>query len=174
MTDVIRKMGVAALGTRLRRLSERLDRDVREIYVSRGIAFEASWFPVIAALNERGPLSVGELAEITGVSQPAISQIRKRVEAEGYVRAHVAAVDQRRHELALTEKGMRLISALTPIWEAVAEASAQLCRDAAPNLLAELEAIERFLDDAPMHSRAAEKLDGKSQPKPAAKSRRIT
>lgn len=170
MADYIQKKGAAALGTRLRRLSERLDREVREIYLAHGITFETSWFPVISALSERGPLSVGELAEISGVSQPAISQIRKRVEAQGLVRSSAATVDQRRHELALTETGARLIKALAPLWDAIAEASAELCRDAAPNLLAELGALERQLDAASMFIRVSQKLH--QSVKPLKKSRR--
>jgi MarR family transcriptional regulator, organic hydroperoxide resistance regulator len=172
MTDFIQKKGVAALGTRLRRLSERLDRDVREIYVAQGVTFEASWFPVIAALHECGPLSVTELADITGVSQPAISQIRKRIEAAGYVQARAAEIDLRRHELSLTNSGRRLVDTLTPVWQAVAEASAALCRDAAPNLLQELDALERQLDAAPMHKRVAKKLNQHAKDKSPLKARR--
>jgi MarR family transcriptional regulator, organic hydroperoxide resistance regulator len=172
MTGFINTKGVAALGTRLRRLSERLDRDLREIYAVRGIEFEASWFPVMTALQEHGALSVGELAAMTGVSQPAISQIRKRVEAVGYVKARIASADQRRHELVLTETGKRLVADLTPLWTAVAEASGELCRTAAPNLLTELDAIERALDAVAMPERVTRILNVAKQAKPAPKPRR--
>jgi MarR family transcriptional regulator, organic hydroperoxide resistance regulator len=165
MTDLILKKGTAALGTRLRRLSERLDREVREIYAAQGVEFEASWFPVITALNENGALSIGELATMTGVSQPAISQIRKKLEALNYVEARASDADLRRHELTLTPRGRRLIEELTPIWAAIAEASADLCGVAAPHLLNELEAIERQLDASPMPARFAEKFAPGFQPK---------
>jgi DNA-binding MarR family transcriptional regulator len=117
-------------------------------------------------------LSVGELAAMTGVSQPAISQIRKRLEAENLVIARVSASDQRRHELALTALGRRLADEAAPIWSAVAAVSAELCRIAAPNLLAELDALERQLDAATMQSRVAAILDKSAQIKPATKGRK--
>ena len=50
MRDYIRQRGAAAFGTRLRRLSERLDREVQAIYRERAIAFEPRWFPIVTAL----------------------------------------------------------------------------------------------------------------------------
>jgi hypothetical protein len=42
MKDFVTEKGAAAFGTRLRRISERLDRDVRELYRLHGHNFEPS------------------------------------------------------------------------------------------------------------------------------------
>src|ERR1700749_3152951 len=60
MTDIIREQGTAAFGTRLRRLSERLDRQVQALYRAHDVGFEPRWYPVVTMLHAHGGLSVGE------------------------------------------------------------------------------------------------------------------
>jgi len=53
--DLIRQLGVLAFGSRLRRLNERLSKDVSRIYRDQGIGFEVRWFPVFYLLTlDRG------------------------------------------------------------------------------------------------------------------------
>lgn len=153
MSDVIRSRGVGAFGTRLRRLSERVDRDVREIYRARGIEFEPSWFPIFTALEELGPLSVGEVAARTGVSHAAVSQIRAKLLAEGLIVVKADAADQRRQMLQVSAKGRTLAAKLRPLWAAVAKATAALCAESAPNILQQLDAIEAALERKGLQAR---------------------
>ena len=57
-----RRTGELILGTRLRRLSERILADVSRVYREMSIPFETSWFPLFHLLHERGSLSVTEVA----------------------------------------------------------------------------------------------------------------
>src|ERR1700722_15119766 len=85
--DYLATHGINALGSRLRRLLERLDRDVAAIYRAANICFEARWFPVFIALHDNGPLTVGALSERLGVTHAAISQGRAALGAEGLIAA---------------------------------------------------------------------------------------
>src|ERR1700759_1639015 len=85
MTDYVRQKGVAAFGTRLRRLSERLDRQVQALYRAHDSAFQPRWFALVVALRERGVLSVGELAALLGITHAAISQLRGELIKAGLV-----------------------------------------------------------------------------------------
>lgn len=153
MSDFIKGRGVGAFGTRLRRLSERLDRDIREAYRARGIEFEPTWFPVFAALDELGPRSVGELAAHTGVSHAAVSQIRGKLLYEGWIVVKADSADLRRQMLQITPKGRVLIARLRPLWRAIAEATEALCKESAPNILTNLDGIEAALDRTSMLQR---------------------
>jgi len=70
--------GAAAIGARLRRLSERIDRDAGRLYAEAGIDFEQRWFGVINLLALLGPRTVGELASFLGVSHASVSQVRRK------------------------------------------------------------------------------------------------
>jgi MarR family transcriptional regulator, organic hydroperoxide resistance regulator len=169
MRDFVVEKGTAAFGTRLRRLSERLDRDVRELYRRHGFSFEPSWFPVFTALSELGPMSVGDLAERMGISHPAVSQIRAKLLKAGLVRVRADAGDQRRQMLQLTEKGKALVEKLRPLWTAITETTEQLCRESAPQLLHQLTKIEAALDDRSLIDRVARDPAKKTKRAPRAK-----
>lgn len=173
MSDFVARKGHAAFGTRLRRLSERLDRDVRELYRAHGIDFEPSWFPVFAALSEMGAMSVGELAAHMRITHAAVSQIRGRLLKNGLVRVRADASDHRRQMLQLTERGEALVERLQPLWRAIADVTEAMIRQFSPKLLAELSAFEAALDQRSLFARvneiasrpartSARKLKGKS------------
>lgn len=145
MTDFVRQRGAAAFGTRLRRLSERLDRDVQAIYRERAIAFEPRWFPIVSVLDAHRTMSVGDLAELIGVSHAAVSQLRAELVAAGLVRTRPDAADQRRLRLELTPGGKRMVARLESLWAAIAQATSRLCAEAAPHLLDDLDRIESAL-----------------------------
>lgn len=153
MPDYVRERGAAAFGTRLRRLSERLDRDVQAVYRERAVAFEPRWFAIVTALDAQGALTVGDLAERIGVSHAAVSQLRAELVAEGLVRTRPDEADQRRLWIELTPSGRRTVARLAPLWDAIAQATAALCADAAPHLLDELARLEAALDAQPLKSR---------------------
>lgn len=157
MNDFIAGKGHAAFGTRLRRLSERLDRDVRELYRAHGLDFEPSWFPVFVALSEVGAMSVGELAAHMRITHAAVSQIRGRLLKDGLVRVRADAADHRRQMLQLTERGEALIERLRPLWRAIAEVTEGLSRQHSPKLLEELSAFEAALDQRSLFARVSEK-----------------
>ena len=153
----MREKGLAAFGTRLRRLSERLDRDVQGLYREVGVEFEPRWFPVVTALAERGPATVGELAEALGVSHAAVSQVRGPLAERGLVRTELDPHDHRRQILALTDAGFAAIAPLRPLWAAITAATAALS-DEVPGLLAALEGLEVALAREGLGARVRQRL----------------
>ena len=157
MRDYVTEKGAAAFGTRLRRISERLDRDVRELYRLHGHDFEPSWFPVFVALAEEGPMSVGDLAERMRISHAAVSQIRGKLTRARLVVARADVADHRRQLLQLTARGRALAERLAPLWAAIARTTDAICRAHAPRLLQELDALETALDESSLLERVAPK-----------------
>jgi DNA-binding MarR family transcriptional regulator len=151
--DFIRQKGSTAFGTRLRRLSQGLDRQVEELYRANGVEFQPRWFPVITALIEHGEASVGELASMIGITHAAISQVRSELIAAGLVRVKPDTADKRRQLLALSPKGKRYAEDLAPLWHAIAAATDALLAEAAPQLLTVLDKLEAALSAQPMAER---------------------
>ncbi len=141
-----------AIGARLRRLSERIDREAEQIYASLGVRFEQRWYGVLARLAAEGPLSVGELASRLGVSHPAISQTRAALTAAGIVTTRPHEADGRRKVLSLTGEGEALVRRLEPVWSALNAASSALDVEA-DGVAAALTRLEAALDRSSLCAR---------------------
>ncbi|MFH1197103.1 MAG: hypothetical protein V1720_15510 [bacterium] len=65
--DTIRELEELALATRLKRLSERLSKDISLVYKKSNIDFEARWFVLISSLIKESPQSITGLAKKTWI-----------------------------------------------------------------------------------------------------------
>ena len=154
--DVVRELGYLTLGSRLKRLGERLQAQAQVLLDDAGMSLPASHCPMLEALARHGPLGVGELAQAIGVSQPAVTRMLQRLEAEGLVKSQATSTDRRVRPIALTRAGRQLVERSRQLlWPRIAAAVGDACADAAGPLLAQLAAVEAALAAAPLHVRAA-------------------
>jgi DNA-binding MarR family transcriptional regulator len=153
--DVVRGLGLLTLGSRMKRIGERLQADTQAIMDEAGIPLQASQYPFLAALDRLGPLTVGELAEAVGITQPGATRTVSQLAGLGLVGSRQAPEDQRRRIVALTRKGERLIAiSRAEVWPRIAAAVADLCGERSEPLLGQLAAIEDGLREAPLAMRA--------------------
>jgi len=157
LSDYSRRQGGAALGARLRRLSERIDREATQVYAERGVVFEQRWMGALNLLNRHGPLSVNELATALGISHPSVSQTRSSLRAARLVVERADPDDGRRRTLHLTPKGKAQIETLQPIWSALAHAAEALNTEAG-NVVVALTRLEKALDRQSLFDRANSRL----------------
>jgi DNA-binding MarR family transcriptional regulator len=151
--DVVRALGFLCLGTRLRRIGERLQADTQRIMDEAGVPIQASQFPLLAAIRRLGPLSVGELAEAVGISQPGATRGSALLVKAGYLKIGQAN-DQRRRVLSLTRKGHKLMEmAERDVWPRIENAVTDLCGSLSAPLLDQLMQIEDGLSDKPLYRR---------------------
>jgi DNA-binding MarR family transcriptional regulator len=152
--DIVRELGYLTLGSRLKRIGERLQGQAQLVLEDSGISMPSSHFPVLAALDRLGPLSVGELAEAIGISQPAVTRMLDKLESEGLVKSNLPARDRRVRPVALTKTGAKLIlRAKESVWPKIEAAVAEACAGAAGPLLAQLAALEAALAAMPLNLR---------------------
>ena len=156
--DLMTELGELALASRLRRLGDRLSRDAVLIYEEMGIGFDPRWFTLFFALSRRSPQSPGELAEQLGVTHTAVIQIAAQMEKHGLLEGRRDSKDERRRLLLLSRAGRRRLARLSPVWEQIRGASAELLGEAGSSLLADLAAVERSLDEKPMAERVRTRL----------------
>lgn len=124
--DYSRKAGGAAIGARLRRLSENLDGDAVKVYAALGITFEQRWFGVLNQLAIKGSATVGELAATLKITHVSVSQTRQSLEKSGIVTSQADPGDARRKKIILTAAGKQLVNKLRPIWTAFDQAALEL------------------------------------------------
>jgi DNA-binding MarR family transcriptional regulator len=153
--DVVKELGYLALGTRFKRLGERLQAQTQELLEQAGLDVPASHFPLLVALDRLGPLNVGELTQAVGTSQPGVTRLVDKLITADLLRSTQSTDDRRVRSIALTKSGRQLIarakrSALPIVEAAVADA----CEIPAQPLLALLAALEDALAVAPLSTRA--------------------
>lgn len=153
--DVVKELGYLTLGTRLKRLGERLQSQTQVLLEAAGIDVPASHFPILAALDRLGALNVGDLTEAVGVSQPGVTRMLDKLAADGLVRSAQSVGDRRVRTIELSKTGRQLISKSKRVaWPVVEAAVADACGGGARSLLGALTALEEALAAAPLNARA--------------------
>lgn len=147
-----RQASGAAIGARLRRLSERIDREANAVYAARGIDFEQRWYGTLSLLDEQGPLSVTEIARALHITHVAVSQVRRSLTTAGLIGSTLDPEDGRRRTLHLTEAGCSFVARLWPLWDALNLAGDAINREAADPSAA-LDRLEEALDRASLCDR---------------------
>ena len=83
--DYLSTLGSLALGSRLKRLSDRLGQEVATIYQDQNIDFEPRWFPVFSYVAQSAPVAITDIATAVGITHPAVNQIAQELIAAGFV-----------------------------------------------------------------------------------------
>ncbi|MBI3348217.1 MAG: MarR family transcriptional regulator [Burkholderiales bacterium] len=152
--DVVRELGHLSLGTRLKRIGETLQAQTQAVLAAHGFEQPAAYFPLLAALDRLGALSVGELSQAVGVSQPVVTRSLRGLEEDGLVASESSAQDRRVRRVALSGQGRGLVQhARQEAWPAIEAAVAQACAGLSGDLLAQLGALEDALAEAPLKQR---------------------
>lgn len=151
--DFLKDLGALALGSRLRRLTERLAQDVSQIYRELDIDFEPRWFPVYYLLSQKAPLGVVDIARILEVSHPAVNQIAGEMINHGLVHALKDDTDKRKRLLALTEAGLAMQPVMREIWAGVHQAVQSVLEETDSQLLADINNFETAVSERPIHQR---------------------
>jgi MarR family transcriptional regulator, organic hydroperoxide resistance regulator len=152
--DFPRSAGSAAIGARLRRLSERIDREADAIYAQHGEGFQQRWFGVVNQLDRRGALTVTQLAQLLKVSHPAVSQVVNALNAANMLVLQTDSDDGRRRLLALSPLGQAAATRMRPLWDALDQLGRALDAEAG-GVVAALDRLEDALDRAGLAERLA-------------------
>ncbi|MCI4664074.1 MAG: MarR family transcriptional regulator [Neomegalonema sp.] len=154
--DIVRKFGHLTLGSRLKRIGERLQSETQQLMAANDITTPAAHFPILVALDQQGALSIGELSAALGVAQPGVTRTVDKLAARGAVASSTSSEDRRVRTVALTTMGQELVAhARQACWPAIEAAVVELCADEDRSLLARLDAIEQALDEKSLIHRAA-------------------
>lgn len=68
--DIVAELGHLFLGTRLKRLAERMQADVLKVAAGAGLPIQPSQYPLLAVIEREGSMTVGQIAETLSISQP--------------------------------------------------------------------------------------------------------
>lgn len=158
--DLVADLGFLFLGSRLKRLAERLQADAAKVHKAMGIDAQPAEVALLAALDRFGPLTVSGAVEALGISQPAVTRTATGLVDRGLIASESSDEDQRQKTLKLTRTGRALVAkAKKAAWPAIDGAVSALCAPLEGSLLDQIAGLERQLTERPLESRALERTD---------------
>jgi DNA-binding MarR family transcriptional regulator len=119
-----------------------------------GVNLDRALFPLLTRVERRGPLAIGELAELCGRDYTTVSRQVTKLEELGLVARQAHADDARVTNVAITKKGRTMTSALDGAREKIMSG---LLADWDKKELAELARLLRKLADEALAFVRAEK-----------------
>ena len=118
----LQDLGILAMGTRLRVLSEQMMATVKSFYDQYGLDFEPRWFPLFQLVQRQPGLHVAALAAEIGMSHTAIHALAKPLAEAGLISLSPAPDDARARQVRLTREGEVLFDRMRPAWAALERA----------------------------------------------------
>lgn len=131
--EFFNKTGKAALGSRLRMLTETITEDAAQIYKLYGTHLQPKWFPVFYVLSAGEEKTITAIAKEIGHSHPSVSKIITEMRKSGLVAEKKDKTDGRRNMVSLTKKGIeinaKIKDQLTDVGNAIDAISSQASHD---------------------------------------------
>ncbi len=153
MTDILREAGPVFLGSRLKRLAERMQAEAAMAIADAGLPCQPGHMALLSALA-KGPQSVSQLVAAVGTSQPGVTRAIGQMGRLGLVDT-VTGRDQRQRLVSLTAAGEEAhASALTNVWPRIGGAVASLLASIPGDFLGSIEQIEDALTARSLLERA--------------------
>ncbi|WP_369025007.1 GNAT family N-acetyltransferase [Qipengyuania sp. RANM35] len=160
MVDVVAQMGPAFLGSRLKRLGERMQASAAQVIADAGIPLQPGHMAAMAALRT-GPKTIGQLADASGTSQPGMTRTIGQL-AKLRMVADVECDDQRSRMIGLTAEGTRTVNLIaSDVWPRVGMAAEQILDRLEGDFLRQLAVIEESLSEASIAERAMQSEPGR-------------
>lgn len=153
--DVVRILGYGTLGSRLKRIGEKLQTQTQEVAAElAGTDIPTPHYPVLAALDRNGSMSIGELAKALGQTQPGVTRMINKMKADCLVEAQQDTGDKRVSKIALTPDGRELVEHFKrTLWPVILLAVQNACAELDPSFLDQLARLEDALTAAPLKAR---------------------
>lgn len=150
------KVGKAALGSRLRLMTAVVTDDAAKIYELYGVDFMPKWFPVFYTLAEEREITITEIANEIGHSQPSVSKIIQEMTVAGLVQESLKTDDKRKNNVVLSEKGLLIWKNVQLQLQDVDKAIEGIISEAKHNLWAALEEWDFLLQQKSLLKRVNE------------------
>jgi ribosomal protein S18 acetylase RimI-like enzyme len=152
--DILRDYGAVFLGSRLKRLGERMQAGAARVINDTGLSVQPAHMPLLAALD-RQPMTIGQLAQAVGVSQPGVTRAVGQLVELGLAQSQTGD-DQRLRTISLAPAGEAAMArARLNVFPQVEAAVGTLLQDRLDAFMAQLAELETALDATPIDVLAA-------------------
>lgn len=155
MLDIVKARPELFLGSRLKRLAERMQADVVRVAEAAGLAVQPSQYPLLMTLDVSGPLTIGELVQALELSQPAVTRTVGNLAKLGLVDVARNRRDLRRKTVSLTPAGeAALARSKLAVFPRIQAAVEEITRELQGSIFEQISAVEAKLAERPLDRRA--------------------
>ncbi len=160
MTDIVSDRAALFLGSRLKRLAERMQSQVTRLVEKADLPLQPSHMPVLGTLDRDGPQTIGALTEAMQVAQPTVTRAVARLTELGLVEINREHRDQRHKTIRLTQAGREALDrAKMLVWNRAEAAVEEVLAKLDPSFLDQLTRLEALLADEPLDVRASRHIE---------------
>jgi len=156
--DYMQQLGLLALGSRLKRLSETCYQKSQSIYTQSGLDFDPSCFPVLRYLDSKKEASLIEIADALGISHAAVSQRISKLTRQKIIERRYPKKDKRTCLISLSKYGRKLVNELSPHWKIIQESLEEALGENAESLLHAIHVTEQVFANGSFENIANRKL----------------
>ncbi|MBQ4818750.1 hypothetical protein [Aquimarina sp. MMG016] len=159
MKDKLQQYGELGLGSRLKRLSDHMMKEIQLVYNTCNIDFDPYLFPIFKVIIDQQLATTTEIQEAIQYTQPAITQALKKLADKKLVTYKTDNVDKRKKQFGLTKKGKETHQRMIPLWKVMDEQVKWLTEGSAVSLTHHLTFIEDQLKEKSLSQRILENLN---------------
>ncbi|GAB2692157.1 bifunctional helix-turn-helix transcriptional regulator/GNAT family N-acetyltransferase [Aliiglaciecola aliphaticivorans] len=157
--DFLNELGELALGSRLKRVSERMMADAAAVYQHFNMNIQPKWFTLLALLDKKQQVSVVEAANLLGLTQPALSQFSRQLASKKLINITLDSEDSRKRILSLSLLGRQKVDEMRPVWVAVDKAAKDLCAEFENHFYGSLQTFEKALKERSLLERSKDHFE---------------
>ena len=156
MSDLLKELGPTFLGSRLKRLGERMQAGAARVASDAGLPVQPAHMPLLAALDGQA-LTIGQLVQVVGISQPGITRGIGQLADLGLVESQQDRDgDGRQRTISLTSEGSAVLArAKLYVWPQIGEAVKTLFGGRPEEFMEQIAAIEAALAEHSIDALAA-------------------
>lgn len=143
--DFYEQAGKMALGSRLRRLSDRITDEAARIYAMYQVELEPRWFPVFFALSKGTEKTITQIAREIGQTHPSVSQIVQKMTRKGLIKEKKDP-DGRKNSVMLSDKANEILQKIALQYEDVGAAIEDMLSQTDYNIWKAIAEMEFLLD----------------------------
>ena len=159
--NIIKQLGYIAIGSRLKRLSDKINLEISRLFKEQHFNVEPSWLPVIFYLNENVHASILDIASALNFTHPAAINIVNQMEKKNLVEAYQDVKDKRKRLVKLNAVGQELLVAMTPMLEELKLSAGEILNSAGYDFMHVIDSIEKSLDEKSLNKRTSERMKQK-------------
>ncbi|MFD0861736.1 GNAT family N-acetyltransferase [Sungkyunkwania multivorans] len=143
--DYLQSCRELVLGSRLRRLSDRVMKEIQKVYDHFNIDFDPFLFPVMKIILDHEVVTTAEITKKLAVTQPATTQAINKLNKKGLLNIHEDKLDKRKKLVSLSPKGTALVSEMRPLWASIEIVVKQCTSHPSDHLIEHLEHFEQVI-----------------------------